>query len=229
MIKYHTLAWLLCFSLSSAFANDVAQLDFLGFSRDAKYIAFEQYGSTPSGVYSELYFVDVADNSWAEKPLILNAEGDDSELNALRQKNRAAARNLFSRFGITGTLTGTHLISHTLHDVNAPTNTVTFTPDYPLGAYDRFDLILAQRPTTTDCGELGKAQIFTLSLIDQGSGKETILQKDTRLPSSRGCILNYRIQDVYLKNDALAVFLNLFSPSIEGQAIRYLVVTGEVK
>jgi predicted secreted protein len=56
-----------------------------------------------------------------------------------------------------------------------------------------------------------------------------VLQADKKLPKSRDCPMDYRIESVYLYQQRyLAVFLNMFLPRFEGQDMRYLVVTGEL-
>lgn len=56
-----------------------------------------------------------------------------------------------------------------------------------------------------------------------------ILQKDTDvLPKSRSCPVGYKIEQVYIYQNKIAVFLNVFSQGFEGPDMRYMVVTGEI-
>lgn len=233
-MKYIAAAmlWLCC---AAAYAGDVANLDFLGFSKDGKYLAFEQYGITDGegAPYSELYFIEVAANKWAAKPLILNGDEDQaSGLVELRQQNRAQGKELFDKFGIPGGDSGTHLVAHNLHDLGVDLHHVRFTPGYPIGqgVYISYELTLEERAANSECFGFGQARIFTLTLTNQDSREDTVLQHDRKLPSSRGCAFGYRIQDVYLHSDKyLAVILNLFTPGYEGRNVRYLAVTGLLK
>ena len=68
---------------------------------------------------------------------------------------------------------------------------------------------------------------FELSLRNDGTEakNERVLHKDPTLPASRGCANSYSIQNVYLYNNRIAVFLNVYLPGFEGKDMRYLVVT----
>jgi Predicted secreted protein (DUF2259) len=54
---------------------------------------------------------------------------------------------------------------------------------------------------------------------------DRVLHKDPTLPPSRGCVESYSMQNVYLYNNRIAVFLNVHLPGFEGKDMRYLVVT----
>ena len=60
-------AVVLLISVVFASAGDYANLNFIGFSKDGRYLAFEEYGiQDGSGwAYSKFYFVDVAKNAYA--------------------------------------------------------------------------------------------------------------------------------------------------------------------
>jgi predicted secreted protein len=209
-------------------ANDIAILDFIGFSRDGSHVVFEQYGAGFNAPYSEVYFIEVAANRWAHKPLLAAADENGASLAQLRQQNRQAARALFSEFDISGSRQGTQLIAHSLHNLSANPHEVRFTPEIPLTdtAYSIYRLNLEEYDAGVACGSAGQGRMFSLKLTHENSDITTLLQQDRRLPSSRGCVLGYRIQDVYFYQNALAVFINIFLPAVEGQNMRYLLVTG---
>lgn len=57
-----------------------------------------------------------------------------------------------------------------------------------------------------------------------------ILQKDADvLPKSLQCPYGYKIEQVYIYEGKIAVFLNVFGPGFEGPDMRYTVVTGEIQ
>jgi predicted secreted protein len=227
---YIRVLYFLGLVLASPFlsAADIARLDFLGFSRDGAHLVFEQYGDGFNAPYSELYFIEVAGNRWAHKPLLSAADENGASLAQLRQRNRQAARDLFAELEISGSRHGQHLVSQSLHNLSADPHQVRFTPALPPTDenYTAYSLVLTEQDAGSDCGTAGSARMFTLRLRNEDSDSETILQQDRRLPSSRGCVLGYRIQDMYLYEQSVAVFLNIFLPGLEGQSMRYLVVTG---
>jgi predicted secreted protein len=55
------------------------------------------------------------------------------------------------------------------------------------------------------------------------------LQKDGDiLPERRNCPFGYKIEQVYIYQGKIAVFLNVFGQGFEGPDMRYMVVTGEI-
>ena len=56
-----------------------------------------------------------------------------------------------------------------------------------------------------------------------------ILQKDSVIPPGRPYPRGYKIESVYMYRDLIAVFINIFTPGFESTAVRYMVVTGQLK
>ena len=49
------------------------------------------------------------------------------------------------------------------------------------------------------------------------------------LPESRNCPHTYSIQNVYVYENRVAVFLNVYTTGFEGPDMRFLAVTGNYK
>ena len=84
----------------AACAGDRALIDYLGFSHDLKYFAFEEYGiSDGSGFpYSNLYIINLATDGWAPgSPYVTRAENADLSLAEVRAKTRKAAEHQVNR------------------------------------------------------------------------------------------------------------------------------------
>jgi predicted secreted protein len=64
-------------------AGDYANLNFVGFSKDGRYLAFEEYGvQDGSGFpYSSYYFVDVAKNSFAAPSINVRLDNEQATEN----------------------------------------------------------------------------------------------------------------------------------------------------
>jgi predicted secreted protein len=225
MNLYNLILILLTASISiNSFAGDNANLDFIGYSKNGKYVAFEQYGvNDGNGLhYSEIFIVNVISNIYAIKP-IKSKPNDDSKLSTLRKKIKFQAQAKLNKFKIDQEIIGKKLISHPLSDVGVANKTATF-----IYNFDKFNLKLTEflAKPVKDCFGFGQAKIFKLSLT-KNNGKSKILQKDKKLPKSRDCPLNYRIQDVFVYQDKyIVVFLNMFLTGFEGKNMRYLAITG---
>jgi len=241
-LHFYLFGLSLCFSLG--LRADVPSLNVIGFSPDGRYFAFEQYGfSTGQGIpYSNMYFVDVEHNDYVTKPIVYEAPSNDVNTDVetlqarVRNRNRIFAQNIFKDLKLDYPLPGLRVVHHPLTDLGVQNNHVSFTPDMPLGglSYDKYDLDLSLKRVdkNADCKGMGTPKIFKLSLT-HNDGDLQILQQDKRLPISRGCPLNYRIQDVYLyqfkQKRYISVVINVIFAGFEGQDMRYLVVTGLIK
>ena len=78
-LRTATLVFVFLCALSSiASAGDFATLNFIGFSKDGRYLAFEEYGTQDgSGFpYSNFYFVDVVKNIFAAKSIIVRLDNE---------------------------------------------------------------------------------------------------------------------------------------------------------
>lgn len=228
---------------ATASAGDFATLNFLGFSRDGRYLAFEEHGvQDGSGFpYSSIYFVDVAKNSFAAPAVHVRLENESATEQQSRSRSRTLAASVLRRLRIVERNTGTLIVSRLLTDVDLNTH-LKDSPDEDerinfaevIGSiYRRGDYDLILKPVavkTKDC-EYADSPVYTfeLSLKDNTAKTTRTLQRDTALPASRSCPLDYAIQYVYLYDDFIAVFLNMYRIGFEGPDMRYLVVTGRYK
>lgn len=110
-----------------SFAFTYGSLDFIGFSQNGKYLAFENtdYGGDAGGGSQTTYIIDTAKNSYAIPPIIIE---DSEELSA---KSKAALHlytqklvpAAFRKFGIKRGNTGDLVVSHLLSDWSGVTPT----------------------------------------------------------------------------------------------------------
>jgi len=241
------LVLLAAFSVTS-FAGDYANLRFIGFSNDGKYLAFEEWGEgDPGGWYSSVYFIDVDKNSFAAPPVNLWDEEGLKPLTALRGKSAALAAKNLRRFKIVEGNTGRLLVAHLLTDwtyddsfiAGSAGEKVRFNgylnPNSP-NQYEFYELALKTvEDKTTECSNRTDRGVFKFDLmLDYTAGSpennwSQSLQKDSILPTRRNCPFGYRIESVYFYNeDKIAVFLNVFSHGFEGPDMRYMVVTARM-
>jgi predicted secreted protein len=207
-------------------------LHFIGFSDNGKYMAFEAYGiSDGSGHgYSKITMLNVARNSWVSAPIKTGTETDMFTEQQARTNNRAKASAKLAELGIVDGVTGTHVVSRKITDLTATSGPVRFAQfvasSFQIGDYE---LNLTEMPVTSSSCAVHTPparKIFELSLKNRETNSTQVLQKDTRLPSSRYCPKAYRIAEVFMHEKKLVVFLNMFNPGFEGDSMSYLAVTG---
>jgi predicted secreted protein len=225
---------------ASMFAGDYAALDFIGFSKDGRYLAFEEYGTQDgSGFpYSSIYFVDVDKNTLAAPAVNIRLQSERATEQQARAKAKLAAARIIRRFAIINGNTGQLTVSRMLTDLNVEvfrqgkTQKINFA-EIVTSMYRRGDYEL-----TLDLSEIKNKECdifdqpvykFELSLNAKDRDSTTVLQKDDRLPKSRSCPIDYSMQYVYLYEDKIAVFLSTYWVGFEGPDMRYTAVTGRFK
>ncbi|OUD15580.1 DUF2259 domain-containing protein [Thioflexithrix psekupsensis] len=216
-------------------AGEAAVLNFIGFSQEGQYLAFEQFGTYDGqgGHFSNTYVIDVAKNKYAIKPqLHENVEGHLT-LSDFRQSLASLQHTFLAPYQIIPDNKGQQVVGRLFTDIGADRGKVQFSLHPPLAPLmqDTYTVTLEEinAANEADCFGFGEAKRFRLKITHDQTKTTQVLQADRQLPPSRGCALGYRIQDVYIyDNQWVSVFLNLFTLGFEGQSMRYLVVTGRL-
>jgi predicted secreted protein len=183
-----------------ALAGDRALIDFIGFSAEGRYFAFEEFGvQDGSGFpYSNIYVIDVPADKWvAGTPYRVRL--DDAAASLAQARDRAAemAGPRLEALGISDPADlvalngdgemgdGTHL------NFGAP----GYFPNDPQGVFTlRMEILAAESPEDCESYLGDKAKGFALTLTDAQGERD--LFRDDVLPRSRGCPTTYRIYGV---------------------------------
>ena len=226
-----------------------ANLNFIGFSKDGRYLAFEESGTYDGsgGDFSTTYFIDTVKNTFALPPIEIN-EGDEY---TAAEKRIEAARNRKLRSKLAANLrrlkivagnTGELIVAHLLTDFTYENSNRASEQNDEIIKFNNFlyvnstfeghyELILKNIPATGDERCDSQSHMLELALLDKTTDKTIppkILQKDKTLPKSRWCPYYYRVEKIYSYDDKLAVFLNYFNQGFEGRSMRYMVVTTQL-
>ncbi|HEY0917655.1 DUF2259 domain-containing protein [Devosia sp.] len=180
-----------------AAAGDRALIDYVGYSADGRYFAFEEYGvQDGSGFpYSTIYVLDLPADRWvAGSPYRARLEGDSDSVGEVRAAARALAQPTLARLAIG---VGAQLLAVNADgEPDAAAYSLRFgTPGFGLDGVQDESLLELERfplPAAVDCSVVeGEVYGFALSL----DGVE-IARDRGRLPASRGCPLDYRVHAV---------------------------------
>ena len=213
------LAFVLLFSLARA--GDAANLEVIGFSKDGRYLAFEQFGTT-DGIgysYAKVQIVDVAKNTLltqTEKMI----EVENSTTGQARAAIKSATQSLLNRYkiirGNQGQFVGIAPIAPNLGGQRSEFVYAGRTHSLELNSAS------ALQDAKTCPDEIATRLELTLSV----SGKTRVLQKDgLTLPKSRACALSYEMRSAQLLGNNLAIFVAVHLPGFEGADVRWMVVT----
>ena len=194
-----------------ALAGDRAGIDFIGYSEDLRYFAFEEFGiQDGSGFpYANIYVLDLETDSWVQgTPIRQRVDDESASLPELRAQATDNARSLLDQYGIDEPVDILALNGD--GDAGADFTTLDVgVPGYGMGLPGQpFQLTLESfvAPGDPACGTYTEEPIqgFTLTMTQDGAGRE--VHSDTRVPDSRGCALDYRLYGVVAPFDSFAAF-----------------------
>jgi predicted secreted protein len=230
---------LLLFMLVPALAGDRALSDFIGYSEDGQYFAFEEYGvqDGSGAAYSHIYIVDLAADAWLDgTPISVDAiEDADPEarpLFAVRTDARAKAAKQLRALQIDVPVEIVSLLGEGVPDADGLS--MVFSTPYCCGGPgqtkgDEFTLALTTFPITSGedfCAEMNPVG-YALTLND---GTDTVeLHRDgKKLPGSRGCTTEYRLYAVLQPFEGGAggrmAIVSSYRVGFEGPDRRFLAV-----
>jgi predicted secreted protein len=183
----------------AASAGDMASLDVLGYSRDGKIFAFEEYGilDGSGGAYSSIYFIDIAADKFLPGTPIRALEHEEGRLSAIRTETRFKAAALVEKHGIADN-PGAIVAYNPPSEIGSDPHMLRYYPylSAQVTGYT-YTLELEQRefPPSSECLNMtGSYTGFTLRLTEnQGAPFDKELHADSTIPASRGCPNDYRI------------------------------------
>lgn len=226
---------LLALSATPALAGDRALFDVIGFSPDARYFAFEEFGiqDGSSFAYSNIFVVDLETDSWvAGTPARSRADDESLPLLAVRAEAMSEVFATIDQFDISVPGEIVALIGDGLPDPDA--TSLTFgAPGYQAGiVMDERQLTLSTFPSTSaeDCeGFFGTAPLGFALTLSGGDAPKTLHRDEGTLPQSRGCPLDYRLYAVVLpglsiSRDTGIAIVSVYPGGFEGPDRRFLAV-----
>lgn len=217
-----------------ALAGDRALIDYVGFSPDFRYFAFEEFGiQDGSGfAYSNLYVVDLDTDSWVVgTPVRLQAESEETSLVDIRAAVADKASSHIESFSIEVPVEIAALIGDGVPGTDAASlnfGAPAYWPGTVSGDYT-LTLDTFETAATSPCAEwFGVApKGYELSIADSGTTR--LIHRDGNLPRSRGCPTDYRIHSVVMPfqgttlSNAVAI-ISVYPGGFEGPDRRFLAV-----
>lgn len=217
----------------SALAGDSAQFNALGYSDDGRYFAFEQFGiQDGSGFpFSDVFVIDLSTDSFAGgTPVRAVAQEDGAALSSARQEAFSSASEALNSLGIIRPAIAIALRG----DGELEDDGLTLSyglPTYGLaataGEYN-LNLEIFKAPSAMDC-DLFEGGPMGYALIRETGGDITEIHRDTRVPSSRRCVVTYKFYGVFMPfeahdNSSAVAVLSVWSHGFEGPDRRFIAV-----
>ncbi|WP_297102915.1 DUF2259 domain-containing protein [uncultured Devosia sp.] len=215
-------------------AGDRALIDYVGFSEDFRYFAFEEFGiQDGSGfAYSNLYVVDLRTDSWVVgTPVRVQAESEETSLSAVRAQVADQAASHIEGFSIDVPIEIAALIGDGVPDSEAKAlsfGAPGYLPGTVAGDYT-LELSTFPATATSPCAEWFSVAPLGYQLTITDSGSTRLIYRDQNLPRSRGCPTEYRIHSVVMPfqgailSNAVAI-VSVYPGGFEGPDRRFLAV-----
>ena len=197
---------LLTLAVVGALAGDRALIDFIGYSEDGQYFAFEEYGiGDGSGApYSHIFIVDLAADAWVDgAPIsvdtLSDADPEATPLSAVRAEARDKAKKKLDALKIDVPVEILSLLGDGVAGANG--KSVGFSTPMCCGPGqtqdDAFRLKLSTFPIASGEDYCADMNPVGYALIFKADAEPVELHRDgAKLPKSRGCTLDYRIYAV---------------------------------
>lgn len=217
-----------------ALAGDRALIDFIGFSPDAKYFAFEEFGiQDGSGfAYSNIFVVDLENDTWLEgTPIRMRSEDENKPLLQVRSEANSEAIKIIADKEIFVPAEIAVLIGDGAVDADAQ-NLAFGLPGYERGTVEEERLLSLKTfplKSSEDCDLWFDTPPQGFELTLAAGESSTTIHRDETLPKSRGCVLDYRLYAVVLPGlDAPqgrgVAIVSTYPGGFEGPDRRFLAV-----
>lgn len=234
MVRLAASAALLASAMTAgpALAGDRALIEFIGYSPDAKYFAFEEFGQQDgSGFpYSNIFIVDLESDQWVgDSPYRVMLQNEDATVEEARNEAYSQADGAINEF-----------------TANQPYNILALNGDGDVrtGAGE----MVKFGPPGFGLSEMQNSQTLSLSVFPRPSSAEcVIIENETfgfslsldgrefyadgaRLPQSRGCPMGYKIYAVLqpaewsMSEGGMLAVISTYPFGFEGPDRRFLVV-----
>ncbi|NND71555.1 MAG: DUF2259 domain-containing protein [Rhodothermales bacterium] len=218
-----------CVSGEASRKGDAASIELLGFSGDGEYLAYETFGLIEGGpiFWSEIYFINVPENSWAAPPVKWYADNEQVSLGMVRTRVREQADSTMAALKIISDNVGRQYLYNMFTDSGAdPHNATFYTGGKLTGQYFEEYRLSLEESVAGSCDDFGEKKMLRLSITNLASNQTAVLQDDKSVPESRGCTLSYRIQEVHIYQTYVIVLINKMTPGWEGRNMRFMCITG---
>ena len=211
--------------------GDEASYSIIGFSEDGRYLAYQTGGMYEGGpvYWSKIFFIDVHHNTWAAPPVSFTGDGEPTTWQAVVDTVRSRADSTLEVLQIVEGNLGRQYVHHMFSDTGVdPHNAQFFTGAKLTGGYfEEYELTLDEKEDGA-CDDFGPRKKLELFIANLANGEKHLLQRDKRIPTSRGCPLGYRIADVYVHRTNVIVFVNVMTPGWEGRNMRFMCIVGKL-
>ena len=214
-----------------AAAGVKANLHIIGFSSDGRYFAFEDSGNYDAigGYWSKIQIIDAATDRLAHAPFSTSHPNELEKtpsvpLETTRVENNGKAAPVLRTLGIK------------LNDTGEAAKLSFLDTDHLKSRFELsgtvYTLHLSTKSFPSPECYFGREKSLGFKLVLTDTHRQRTLHDDDHVPRSRGengCVLGYKLGEVYVKGKYLVVILDTSLPGFEGDSLNHLAVTTTLK
>ncbi len=229
-----------------AFAADGAAFDLIGYSKDGRYFAFQQYGiQDGSGFpYWEIFAIDLEKDAFvAGSPIRVRIDSEEADLAEARAQAAEKAEAVLKplKLDVPGQLLAASFTTE-IRDGRGPLRFARYYPSMgrvPANLADSYlpvhelSLATAELPPQSiaaSCQEGDGPYLgLTLTLKDLKLGQSHVIHQDAKVPASRGCPIGYTVTAVAgamgaPDTDRLVAIIGVHTRGFEGIDERFIAI-----
>lgn len=227
-------------------AADGSQSRAIGYSPDARYFAFEEYGiqDGSGSAYSGIFVLDTENDEWVKgTPVRVQGEEGEGNISAARAKALVQAQPLIDSLKLTGAYDT--LVHMPFTEIIADRTSVRFARYYAsagrvedydsLGSFQlRVSSVDVPQPEGCPDADFTTVTGMELTLTNLKSGARKLLASDKTVPKSRWCPHSYDLEAVFaptaqgLQKDPLVALIGVYSRGFEGSNRSFIAVPFEL-
>jgi predicted secreted protein len=225
-------------SVLPALAGDRAELNVLGYSRDLRYFAFEEFGvhDGSGGNYAHIYVVDLKTDSWVDgTPFSTDQDGDPDQvapdLPAVRGKTLSLAATMLGDLKIDVPASTLMLLGDGVAAADGKTMTAAFPSccgpnDTDASQSLTLSLSIFAAKSAIEC-PVDEAFGYALTATFADGTSRELHRDAASLPKSRSCPQDYRLYGIFAPFEQFGPRVALVSSypfDFEGTSRRFLAV-----
>lgn len=220
---------------SGTLAGDRALLNVIGYSSDAHYFAFEEFGvhDGSGGAYSHIYVVDLTTDSFVKDSPFEVESNDDSgpPMGVVRAEVAKKAAATLARLKIDTPAETWVQLGDAVPKADGKSMSWSIPNCCGPGSTEddlyKLDLSTIKLDNPNDCASTYGGDVFGFALSYTAAGQTTELHRDASLPKSRGCTVDYRLYAVVSPlegSDGRVAIISSYPFGFEGPDRRFLAI-----
>lgn len=228
---------LLALGSTGAFAASASERAIIGFSKDGRYFAFEEFGTSDGtgSPYVSIYILDLEKDAWVKGSPIREGkgEGDERTVYEARRQALTKAAPLIEKYGTIHH--GRTVASNAVGEDAANPKAFSFKLYHNISKrwHVKLGTHKLDAPHCTHMKDVNGDPVLGFSLtVAKGDEEPNEIYRDKKIPKSRGCPVEYRLADVIAPpegtNGRSVILIHKLTFGFEGRDASFIAVPADM-